>query len=316
MRRIGWAVVAAALMAGPAFGQAKLADPEANIVEELVVQAKEAGPAWWRVKDGDTTVWILGVGDDGIPTDIPWSRTALQRRMTGANSLILGTRINIRGGVGDIPALLRARAKLRSKTPVEQALPPPLSARFTAARTRIGKPPERYKGWGPLVASSMLLRDSREGRKTVSVADAVVKEARRRRVKTETPASYKARPMLATVMGSISQQGELGCVRDALDDIETPDGVPRAAARGWANGDVRGALREARGFEKCILFLSGGETFWRGYIDDEAEAIQAALAKPGHAVAIMGLRPLLAEGGIIETLEAKGVTVLGPGEAG
>src|SRR5436190_23648842 len=99
--------VALFLLAGPAFGQAKLADPEANIVEELVVQAKEAGPAWWRVKDGDTTVWILGVGDDGIPTDIPWSRTALQRRMTGANSLILGTRVNIRGGGGDIPALPR-----------------------------------------------------------------------------------------------------------------------------------------------------------------------------------------------------------------
>jgi hypothetical protein len=31
-------------------------DPGAVVVEELVVQAKEPGPAWWVVKDGDSTV--------------------------------------------------------------------------------------------------------------------------------------------------------------------------------------------------------------------------------------------------------------------
>ena len=38
-----------------------LDDPEGNIVEELVVTAREAGPAWWRVSDADTTVYILAL---------------------------------------------------------------------------------------------------------------------------------------------------------------------------------------------------------------------------------------------------------------
>jgi hypothetical protein len=40
-------------------------DPEANLVEELVVNARLPGPAWWKVSDADTTVYVLGVPADG-----------------------------------------------------------------------------------------------------------------------------------------------------------------------------------------------------------------------------------------------------------
>jgi hypothetical protein len=55
-----WWMAAALVVAWPAVAQAPLEDPDANIVEELVVQAKSPGPAWWKVSDEDTTVWILG----------------------------------------------------------------------------------------------------------------------------------------------------------------------------------------------------------------------------------------------------------------
>ncbi|MGZ3377139.1 MAG: hypothetical protein ACXU8S_11130, partial [Phenylobacterium sp.] len=51
--------------AAPPSSGGPVADPEGAIVSELVVQAKEPGPAWWKVSDKDTTVYILGLPDGG-----------------------------------------------------------------------------------------------------------------------------------------------------------------------------------------------------------------------------------------------------------
>jgi hypothetical protein len=76
---------------------------------------------------------------------------------------------------------------------------------------------------------------------------------------------------------------------------------------------VAAALTEPRGFEKCLLLLGGGPDLWRRVVKDNAAAIEAALARPGHAVAIVSLRPLLAQGGVIQSLEARGLEVEGGG---
>ena len=58
------AVALAAAIATSAVAQPKpaaLPDPEANIVEELVVVARHPAPAWWRVERGGSTVWIRRV---------------------------------------------------------------------------------------------------------------------------------------------------------------------------------------------------------------------------------------------------------------
>jgi hypothetical protein len=47
---------------------------------------------------------------------------------------------------------------------------------------------------------------------------------------------------------------------------------------------------------------------------DQVAAIEAALKKPGHAVAVVQLRPLLAKGGVLDQLRAKGYQVKTPGE--
>ena len=42
--------------------------------------------------------------------------------------------------------------------------------------------------------------------------------------------------------------------------------------------------------------------------------IERALKTPGHAIAVVPLRPLLAQGGVLDQLRAKGFTVTTPGE--
>lgn len=308
------ALAAAAILACGGAASGPVEDPEATIVEELVVQAVEPGPAWWRVKDGDSVVYILGAPESPMPPGVTWDKRVVERRLTGANALLMDS--SVTAGLGDLPALLKIRAQLKSKTPFEAGLSPALRARFVAAREQLGRPAGRYAGWTPLVAAALIYGDSRD-RKTgwTYTRGAVVQAAKKRRVKVTYAARYKAVPLVRTAIAGLTPAIHQQCLESALDDIETPESRVRASAAGWARGDVAIALTAPRDFDRCLLLLSGGAELWRRQSREEATAITAALQKPGKTVAVVGLRRLLAEDGVIEQLEAKGLSVAGPGEA-
>lgn len=307
------ALVAAVLLA---FGGGAVAqeDPEGTIVEALVVQAIEPGPAWWRVSDGDSIVYILGAPESPMPPGVTWDKRTVERRLTGANALLMGT--SVTAGLRDLPALLKIRAQLKSKTPLEAGLPPALRARFVAARTRLGQPATRYSGWTPLVAGALVYGDSRDRKKGWTYTrGAVTQAAKKRRVKVSFSAQYKAVPFARTAIAGLTPAIHQQCLESALDDIEVPEARVRASAAGWARGDVALALTAPRNFDRCLLLLSGGAELWRRQSRDDVTAIAAALKKPGKTVAVIGLRRLLAEDGVLEQLEARGFRVAGPGEA-
>lgn len=299
------------LAVAPAALAQPLPDPEGVLVEELIVRAREPGPAWWRVKDADTTVWILAVPDT-LPPGVTWDDRYLQRRLTGANQLIIGNRISLKGGLKDIPKLLKARAALKSKTPMEEGLSPELRARFVAQRERIGQPAKRYAGWTPLMAGEQLAQDARG--KSASVTSGIEKAAKKAKVKAVTPATYDAVPFIQSAIRSLTPAVHQQCLDGALKDLEAPPERGVAAARAWTTGDVAGALGEPRSFDKCLVLLGGGEQLWSRATDDAARAIADALKTPGHAVALVSLRNLLAENGVAARLESRGVDVLTPGE--
>ncbi|WP_296596074.1 TraB/GumN family protein [Phenylobacterium sp.] len=305
-----WMATASVAAAQP---RTAIEDPEANIVSELVVQAREPGPAWWKVSDADTTVYILALSDERLPKGLAWDQRWLQRRLKGANSLIVGTRVSLRAGLGDVPALLRARAKLRSKTPLEESLREPLRSRFVAARERAGLPAKRYAGWTPLMAGAQLTEDVQKAQTAPSTMDQIIKLAKADKVKVVDPARYKAVPFVNTALASLTPSVHEQCLDGALKDLEASRAQGRAAAEGWARGDVGQALTAPRSFEKCLLLLGGGPELWRRMTADQAAAIVNALETPGHSVAVVSLRPLLAEGGVISQLRLRGVDVEGPG---
>ena len=150
------------LATAPAVAQtpALLVDPDATVVEELVVTARLPGPAWWRVSDADTTVYVLGI-PSVAPKHQQWDRLIFDRRLAGANGVILpfnGLRVKLTGAPGAMVSYLR----LRSGHPFEQGLDGPARARFVAARDKLGQPAERYKTSNPLAAGLMLISDYRD----------------------------------------------------------------------------------------------------------------------------------------------------------
>ena len=116
-------------------------DPDATLVEELVVVARDKGPAWWTVSNGTSTVYVLGA-PSLAPKRTPWDTTTLERRLQGANEVILpfqDVKVKAKGSLGAAWNLMRLRSgkpliachnSPRSNPPnPEIPPPPPLSRR-------------------------------------------------------------------------------------------------------------------------------------------------------------------------------------------
>jgi len=311
-RRVG--MVALGLAAALATGAAAptgLEDPEATVVPELVVRAVVPGPAWWTVQTGASTVYILGLPDQPLPKGLAWDQGALQRRLQGAASLIVpdvGT-----AGLGDIPALLRMRSRLKSKTPMEAGLPEGLRSRFEAARLRLGKPASRYGGWNAILAGQILVGDFYDsaGATDKALLGAVRRQASRAHVPVRPAASFRVVGLLDPAIRNLTPQISQACLGQALDEVDAGAPALDGAAAAWARGDVPAVLARPRGFASCLLEIQGGASFWRQTMADESDAVAAALAKPGHAVAAFPIRSIVAEGGILSRLKARGFEVTG-----
>ena len=285
-------------------------DPGAAVVEELVVQAKEPGPAWWVVTDGDSTVYILGMPRGGLPPKTAWDRRYLDRRLKGANSLILADSVRIKVGVSSFGEAMRLYRSLRSDVPLERRLEEPLRAEFIAARQKVGQPAARYAKWSPFFASLMLVGDATPKGWADPRAD-IVKAARKAKIKRVEAPARDASDVVAKVFGDMSPALETTCLSAAARTVQ--GARPAVNADGWVRGDVAAAISGPRDYEGCLLLLNGGPQFWRALVADQTGLIANALKTPGHSVALVDISFLVAEEGVVRRLEARGLTVTGPG---
>ena len=304
----------AAVAAGSALAAPGAVDPEATVVEALVSPTRLPGPAWWRISNPTSSVYVLGV-PGAIPKGMAWDQSVVQRRLKGANEVILPPTVT--AGVGDTAALIGLLGSLRSSTPMENGLPLALKARYEADRARLPGDPRGYTHWLAAVAGLQMVGDWRKKLDLDAAEPAkMVRHLASADGVTAVPAgTYKAVPLFRALA---SQAGPVGpaCIADALDEIDAGAGPVHAAAEGWARGDVRAALTEQRGYEKCANGFPEGANITRVAVHDTADAIAGALAKPGHSIAVVNLRALLAPGGVLQQLQSRGFKVARPDEIG
>ena len=305
---------ALALAALPAAAQApaRPADPDAALVEELVVTARYAGPAFWRVEDADTVVYVLGV-PSVAPKRMQWDQLLFMRRLKGANVVIVPAR-GMRVRLGGAPSAAINYLRLKSSTPYEARLDPAGRARFAAARESLGQPAKRYGTNHPLAAALLLITDYRERHQLTdqdpSKLIRLLAEQNGVPLKSKT---YDLGPLLGQV-AKVSRGVAGVCLEEVLAEVEAGPARTLAAAKAWSEGDIQGALAAERTYERCLSVAPGAAAFDARVKADQAAQIVEALKQPGHAVAVVQLRPLLSQGGVLDRLRAQGVTVKTPGE--
>jgi hypothetical protein len=287
-------------------------DPDAVLVDELVVTARLRGPAWWTVSDADTTVYVLG-SPSIAPKRMQWDRSVFERRLQGANVVIVpyqNLEVHVTGVVGAAFNYLR----LRSGGAFEETLDPATRARFVAAREKLGQPASHYRTKNPLAAGLILATDYRDKTGlTNSDPTKLIKYLAQLAKAPVVQKSYDIGPLMGAVLRTSPTAGR-GCFDEVLQQVEAGPGVTLAAAKAWNEGDVRGALANERTYERCMALVPGAAAFDARTKADQVAAIEKALKVPGHAIAVVQLRPLLSQGGVLDRLRAEGFTVKTPGE--
>jgi hypothetical protein len=309
---LSFAITALAATATPAAHAQAIDDPEATVVDELVVKARLPGPAWWKISDGDTTIYMLGVLQ-ALPVGQGWDSSVLERRLDGAFAVILPP--EGKAGLRDLPAALALRGRLKSDVPLDVAAAE-LAPKLARARAVLGKKADSYEGWSPLGAGIMMAGDYRkQARLEPSEPERTIgRLARKHRVKARPAATYKVMPLVKTAVRGHSREAGLVCLEGVLDEINAGAEATRAAARAWAVGDVRGAISGPRNFQRCLLGLPGMADLERRDTADEVAALSAAMDTPGRAVAVFGVRGLVARGGVLDQMRARGFVVSTPDE--
>lgn len=306
--------LAALTLTGATWAQeppAEAIDPEATLVEDLIVTASTPGPAWWKITDADSTVWILGA-PTALPRDLAWDKRVVDRRLYEAQALLLPPDYDA-NLISLLIFLFTDARDLRAKEPLEQTLPPALFERFNAALVTLGQEAKDHHDMTPVVAairlSSLFQRplnlQHREPERSVREI------ARGLRVPQRRVGDYDFMPALRSLAGT-SPQAQITCLEDVLRQVEAGRLAQTAAARGWANGDLRAAVSAERGSDRCTAALPAMSTLTQRVMTDTASAIAKAMDTPGKTVAVVDLRPLLAKGGVIEQLRAQGFEITSP----
>jgi hypothetical protein len=99
-----------------------------------------------------------------------------------------------------------------------------------------------------------------------------------------------------------------------LKQAENGVATVRETAEQWAEGQVREVVSAERGYQRCLASTPWIARQFRDGQDDAVKAITSALKKPGKAVAVIELRSLLAQDGVLDQLRAKGFNVTTPGD--
>jgi uncharacterized protein YbaP (TraB family) len=316
--RLG-ALALALVLAAPAWAQVPITpagpdpnDPDAVLVEELVVMGRLPGPAWWTVSNGATTIYVLGA-PSLAPKHMEWDRAVFDRRLAGSNVVILpfqDIKVTITGAFGAAFNFMR----LRGGGPFEATLDGSTKARFVAERTKLGQQAKHYATRNALAAGLILATDYREyNHLTNSDPTKLIKLLATRAKVPISQRSYDLGPLMGAIIRTPPEAAR-GCFDAVLSQAEAGPGLTHAAAKAWAHGDVRGALDNERTYERCIDLVPGAQTFDARVKADQVAQIEQALKKPGHAIAVVPLRPLLAQGGVLDQLRAKGFTITNPGQ--
>lgn len=311
--------------------ESSAAAPPTPVLETLVVTGIQPGPGLWQVRHGGNTLWILGTLSP-LPRRIEWEPRELDERVVGADRVLapprgsIDTGLNFFGRLGLLPAALRAR-NLPDDQRLADVLPPELHARWQVQKARwIGEAPalERRR---PLFAAFALMEEALEDLdlKRENLAWRRVERIARRegreivRVQVEATLDDPRQALREFGAGGLD---DIGCLEATLARLENDTGVLVERANAWAVGDTATLLErrfddELRACALAVLATDvarkrGLDRLPQQLVEAWLEAASQALNEVPETLAVVDLRLLVADDGLLAGLRARGYEVLPP----
>ncbi|WP_234036195.1 TraB/GumN family protein [Porphyrobacter sp. YT40] len=285
-------------------------DPEPETTNAIVVTAQRSGAPMWTIDTPSGTIILVGE-IRAIPKSVAWEPARLEEATREADRVILGARPKV--SPGDIFRLIFSGGKftkLPDKTVASQYLTPEQWARLEAIGTAQD---EDYSRSSFLMTSFQLLsKELRFNRDTGDdTTDVVKKAADKADVPTTRAATLRGEDLLDN-LAAAPPETHIPCLAAAMDALEGGPEIVAKRGTDWRRSDIRAVmanpLEQALG--KCWPWADdevGGElrTIWTDRI------AEAGTAK-GTTLAVVPLRVLAEEGGVLDQLDARGFDIAGP----
>jgi uncharacterized protein YbaP (TraB family) len=309
----GLAIVAA--LFAPAAAQDLGGD--VTIVEELIVRPFVPGPAWWRVSDEDSAIFVMVV-PDYAPADLDWGREELEFRLQGANRLILPPEMAL-GPISVTQAVFMA-ANFISGKDLNERLSPGVYEKLVAAGERVGFPTDDYDRLPIDIVAVGLSEDHLEysGLQYQAMLDAFEATASAQRVRRIRAANLPGRQVMALVDKNL-QVGE-PCLEAMIDGLDARAAALLAIAESWALGDVRPLVDPAaeaelpQACQTSLMRVEEGRRLEERLLADQTATFERVLRMKGHSVAVLEPWVAFGENGVLERLRAKGYVIFTPAD--
>lgn len=300
----------------PLAAPAQAVDDWADI--ESVEVHEKPGPALWHLTRGDSEVWVLGMAG-AMPKDMEWNKAYVSELLDGARTILMPPKADI--ALTDIAwFLIRHGGKLslpRGQN-LEDTLPGDLRARFVAVRDKVGDDIDDYRTDIPIRAAMRLQTDARdktdlsfrEPRRTIENL------AYRKRIPMAPVTRFEAMDAVRDVF-KLTPSQQHACLAQALEDVNWALDHAETAARAWAVGDIKTVKAHYSEWRLGNCVIAAVQRFSdidSRNIAEYVSAIDAALNKPGKAIVVIHMGPLLRKNGVLERLQARGIAIEGPAE--
>lgn len=321
----------------PAHAQEATPAPQAPAPGERVLDTtvvRMPGPGMWAVRKGGNTLWVLGTVTP-LPAGMAWNSGPVRKVLRQADAVIAAPSVVVDADIGFfgklslLPSLVGVRANPDGRK-LRDVLPPPLHQRWLQLKQRyIGRDGSVEK-WRPIFAGMKLYEEAveRHGLSTRDVARAdlvpVLKESGIKPVRTDARVKVE-KPKAVLKEFKTTRFDDLECFEKTLDRVEHDLPALAARAQAWAVGDVEalGRLRNPDLGAVCQRAMLGGQFAARHGMDAlEAQArerwiaeAEASLARHRTTFAVLPMNDVLAPGGLVATLAARGYTVEPPAAA-
>ncbi|OBV11000.1 TraB/GumN family protein [Erythrobacter dokdonensis] len=276
----------------------------------IVVTAQRSGAPMWVIDTPSGTIILVGE-IRAIPETTPWQPDRLREATAEADRVILGARPKV--SPGDVLRLMFSGSKftkLPDKTVASDYLPPREWARLQA----IGEAnKDDYARQSFLLTAFQMLRKGlRFNRDTTDDAsDVVRKAADKAKVPTTRAATLRGEDVLDT-LAEAPPSAHVPCMIAAMDAVEAGPEIVEQRGADWRRYAIPAVMANPLevALGQCWPWaddLLGSEL--RGIWVDR---ISEASAATGTTLAVVPLRVLAEDGGVLDQLDARGFDIAGP----
>ncbi|MEO7936295.1 MAG: TraB/GumN family protein [Dokdonella sp.] len=297
-------------------------------LETIVVSGEQPGPGLWKVSKDDHVLWILGTLSP-LPEKMTWVSKDIEATIADSQQVIFGPSANfsVKGGMLRglflLPSLMSARNN-PDKQKLADVVPADLYARWLLLKQKDIGDDSGIEKRRPIFAAQELYADAIE-QSGLSLDDVVGKAIRKVAKRAQVELVEPRIELRIESPGSAVKEfrktslDDLDCFSKTMSRLETDIEAMKLRANAWAQGDID-ALQsmpytdQMQACADAVLKASVVEEAGFGDLRERfatiwLDAADKALLANRSTFAVLPLRHLLSDSGLLTKLRARGYVV-------